>query len=71
LFYRTIPVVEDSTVIRSMQKIWPNLPMLVLKDWSQLPKLKLTEAFYHTLWGNFDEYLLNARYLFNWMNAQL
>jgi hypothetical protein len=50
LYLRTIPIVTRSPLTEQH----PDLPLLVLDDWSQFRSLELSPEVYSRIWGNWD-----------------
>lgn len=53
LYYRTIPIVKTNHFFLNLKKQYPNLPFLLLNEWSDLITSldKLTIEYYTTLWS--------------------
>jgi len=50
LYLRTIPVVTRSV----LSEQHPDLPLIVLEDWSQFRSIQLSPALYASTWGEWD-----------------
>lgn len=50
LYLRTIPVVTRSLITEQHA----DLPMIVLKDWSDFPKMNFSAQLYERVWGDWD-----------------
>lgn len=60
IYLKVIPIVTDSTNIR----FYRDMPILVLKNWSEFKNLRLSREVYEKIWNGFDLGRLDAdRYI--------
>ena len=63
LYFKTIPVVKESTLTRNFKK--KELPLILIKDWEEIRDIKFTPQLYNTLISNFNPNNLNINYFIN------
>jgi len=67
LYMNAIPVVTKSYVTTQLAKYFP---LLIIDDWKDFNPRLLTEAFYHSMWGSFNQRNLDFDYYWELINKE-
>lgn len=63
LYLKTIPIVTESININHYQ----NLPIIILKSWSDFDKELFTPEYYKKIWSDFDPSMLTPKKIINYV----